>query len=79
MVSKAKKMPPNTTTNPIESISEQFQKLDLKALAREKGAYQVYPKTSVSIVHFLYILSISYSVFISILLLNQLSIMIQEN
>ncbi|KAL7309804.1 hypothetical protein PS15m_010644 [Mucor circinelloides] len=39
-------MPPNTTNNPIESISEQFQKLDLKALAREKGAYQVYPKIS---------------------------------
>ena len=45
-------MPPNTTNNPIESISEQFQKLDLKALAREKGAYQVYPKISVSIVRF---------------------------
>ncbi|KAK4517174.1 uncharacterized protein ATC70_000506 [Mucor velutinosus] len=36
-------MAPNTTT-PTETISEQFQKLDLKALAREKGAYQVYPK-----------------------------------
>lgn len=39
-------MAPNTT-NPNESISEQFQKLDLKALAREKGAYQVYPKIHV--------------------------------
>ncbi|KAL7309169.1 hypothetical protein PS15m_011282 [Mucor circinelloides] len=35
-------MAPNTT--PTETISEQFQKLDLKALAREKGSYQVYPK-----------------------------------
>lgn len=41
-------MPPNTT-NSIETISEQFQKLDLKALAKEKGPYQIYPKTSVSV------------------------------
>lgn len=39
-------MAPNTTTT-TETVSEQFQKLDLKALAREKGAYQVYPKTKV--------------------------------
>jgi len=38
-------MAPNTT--PAETISEQFQKLDLKALAREKGSYQVYPKVHV--------------------------------
>jgi sulfonate dioxygenase len=42
-------MAPNTTVESIETISEQFQKLDLKALAREKGTYQVYPKTQVSI------------------------------
>lgn len=37
-------MPPNTP----ETISEQFQKLDLKKLVREKGLYQVYPQVSVS-------------------------------
>ncbi|GAA5814483.1 hypothetical protein MFLAVUS_007980 [Mucor flavus] len=38
-------MPPNTT-NSIETVSEQFQKLNLKQLAREQGSYQVFPKTS---------------------------------
>lgn len=43
-------MPPNTTdTTTVESVSEQFQKLDLKKLAREQGLYQVYPKATVSI------------------------------
>jgi hypothetical protein len=41
-------MAPNTTDNTVESVSEQFQKLDLKKLAREQGIYQVYPKISVS-------------------------------
>ncbi|KAG2206550.1 hypothetical protein INT47_008567 [Mucor saturninus] len=35
-------MPPNTP----ETISEQFKKLDLKKLVREKGLYQVYPQVS---------------------------------
>lgn len=39
-------MPPNTTSS-IESVSEKFQKLNLKQLAREQGSYQVFPKTSV--------------------------------
>jgi hypothetical protein len=41
--------PPNSTDSTVESVSEQFQKLDLKKLAREQGKYQVYPKLSVSI------------------------------
>lgn len=40
-------MPPSTNTS-IESVSEQFQKLNLKQLAREQGSYQIFPKTSVS-------------------------------
>lgn len=40
-------MSPNTS-RAEETLSEQFQKLDLKALARTKGNYQTYPKISVS-------------------------------
>lgn len=40
-------MAPDTTTAE-ETLSEQFQKLDLKTLAREKGNYQIYPKITVS-------------------------------
>lgn len=40
-------MAPNTTITSIETVSEQFQKLDLKALAKEKGSYQVFPKIHV--------------------------------
>jgi hypothetical protein len=39
-------MAPNTTDTQ-ESVTEQFQKLDLKKLAREHGRYQVFPKVSV--------------------------------
>ncbi|KAI9259983.1 hypothetical protein EDC94DRAFT_635361 [Helicostylum pulchrum] len=38
-------MPPSTNTS-IESVSEQYQKLNLKQLAREQGSYQIFPKTS---------------------------------
>lgn len=40
-------MSPNTS-KAEETLSEQFQKLDLKALAREKGNYQIYPQISVN-------------------------------
>lgn len=40
-------MAPNTA-NTEETVSEQFQKLNLKELARS-GNYQVFPKTAVSI------------------------------
>lgn len=58
-------MPPNTT-NSTETISEQFQKLDLKALAKEKGPYQIYPKTSVSVKPCLY----SYNILIQIYIVS---------
>jgi sulfonate dioxygenase len=37
-------MAPNTT----DDTTQQFEKLDLKKLAREVGSYQVYPKKTVS-------------------------------
>lgn len=40
-------MAPNTTITSIETVPEQFQKLNLKALAKEKGSYQVFPKIHV--------------------------------
>jgi hypothetical protein len=41
-------MPPNTTT--IDETTQQFEKLNLKKLAREVGcSYQVFPKDRVSI------------------------------
>lgn len=40
-------MPPNTTNS--VTVSEQFQKLDLEQLDREKGLYHDYPKISVSL------------------------------
>lgn len=79
-LSTNRKMPPNTTNNSIESVSEQFQKLDLKALAREKGSYQVYPKTTVSICQMSLPLStIQVDIVISTLLLNHLSTTIPES
>jgi sulfonate dioxygenase len=45
-------MAPNIIDS-LETTSEQFQKLDLKALAREIGNYQVYPKIKVSTRHLL--------------------------
>ena len=41
-------MAPNTENKEEETLSQQFKKLDLKALVREKGNYQIYPKISVS-------------------------------
>lgn len=49
-------MPPNTTTS-TETVSEQFKKLDLKQLVREKRLYQVYPQVSVSIWNIINILT----------------------
>lgn len=42
-------MAPNTT-DAQETLNEQFQKLNLKKLAREQGRYQVWPKVKVSLV-----------------------------
>lgn len=70
-------MAPNTTTTSIETVSEQFQKLDLKALAKEKGSYQVFPK-----IHVRFIILKHDDILLnrcSILLLKLLNIMILES
>lgn len=43
-------MPPNTNPT-VEAIAENFEKLNLKQLARNNDNYQVYPKISVRFIN----------------------------